>query len=778
MGIFPRKSGLLPLLALALALLPRPGAGAYIPRSELPLASARTLDYTIQVRLDPAERTLTGRQVVRWTNQTAVATRHIPFHLYLNAFRNNRSTFMRESRGSHRAQAMEEGEWGWIDVTRIRLADGRDLLDGARFVQPDDGNTDDRTVLEVPLPSEVPAGGSVTLEMEFLARLPHAFARTGFKGNFFMAAQWYPKPGVYQGEAGWNCHQFHSNSEFFADFARYDVAITVPQAYVVGATGRAAGPPQEHPDGTATHRYLQDDIHDFAWTADPDFLRRQRHFVAARDQDALLAAEAGRALGYPPQDLALDDVEVTLLLQPEHASQEERVFQAVFAAINAFGLWYGRYPYPTLTVVDPQHGARGAGGMEYPTLITIGSDWLAPAPLLSPESVTVHEFGHQYWYGLVASNEFEESWLDEGITTYSQGKVLEAFYGARGRGTRVAGVPLPLHPPLVSLAGEGEDRRNGRRPRPAALHLPARPWSAGSGASIRPQEWLLLHRLGLPEFELLAAFREAAPLTYLHRASAPVMEGYRADFLSGPGLDPVVRPAWEFLDRRSYRLNSYRRPALVLATLENVVGPDTMLRIMRKYHERYRYRHPTSDDFVRTAEEMAGRELGWLLQPLLHSSLILDYAVDSATCEPVPDPEGVFQEGGRRRLEGTGPRRPGQPELAGPEPPAGSEPLYHSEVVVRRVGEVAVPVSIELEFSDGATRRHSWDGQDRWTRLSTTGPQRLVRATVDPDRVYLVDVSWINNTRRVTPDPRPPARWSLRLLLWMQSVLAFYGGLA
>ena len=107
--------------------------------------------------------------------------------------------------------------------------------------------------------------------------------------------------------------------------------------------------------------------------------------------------------------------------------------RATKAAIKWFGLWYGRYPYTTLTVVDPAYGASGSGGMEYPTFFTVGSTVLFNRwPLdriLAPEMVTVHEFGHQYWQTMVASNEFEESWLDEGFNTYSTHKVMERAYG-------------------------------------------------------------------------------------------------------------------------------------------------------------------------------------------------------------------------------------------------------------------------------------------------------------------------------------------------------------
>jgi hypothetical protein len=717
---------------------------------------------------------------VRRTNPTSLPAREILLHLYLNAFRNNRSTFMKESRGQHRRRTMEAGEWGWIELTSVKIGNGPDISDLVRYVQPDDGNIHDRTVAAVPLDAEVPGGESVLLNLEFEARLPHAFARTGHKGDFYLVAQWYPKPGVLQEETGWNAHQFHANSEFFADFADFDVRITIPEGYVVGATGRQVETPSDNPDGTTTYHFAQTDVHDFAWTADPDFLTRVRRFSYADQRDESQERELAAILGYGLEDLALGDVQVTLLLQPEHEHQADRIFRAAFAAIRQYGYWYGRYPYETLTIVDPQHGARGAGGMEYPTLIAIGSDWLSPAASLSPEGVTIHEFGHQYWYGLAASNEFEEAWLDEGFTTYSTGKVLDAVYGPRRRIMSFAGLSLVLHP--LARMPEGPAREtDGTRPRPARLHFPPSPWPGplATGSSI--DQWLLLYRLGLPDFSLLRGFRDLPPLTALRQVPVSAVAGHRPEYLAGATKDVLARRAWEYVDRSSYHLNSYSRPALVLHTLERVLGEETMLRVMRKYHEHYRFGHPTSADFIRVAREISGRDLGPLTDLLIHGSGLLDYAVAEVKSERIPSDRGVFGSGEELVLRGEVARRPGQPPSDGEAGAAGDEtnrpPDYRNEVLVRRLGSVAVPVVVELEYDDGSTERRQWEGDYRWERFVAVGPRRVRRATVDPDGVYVIDALWSNNTRLVEPDRRPAARWSLRLLLWMQNVLAFYGGL-
>ena len=144
----------------------------------------------------------------------------------------------------------------------------------------------------------------------------------------------------------------------------------------------------------------------------------------------------------PREEARLTDVKVTLLLQPEHASQAERHFKSTFQAIKWFGLWYGHYPHRTLTVVDPPHNGNGAGGMEYPTFITAGTSWLTSANDGDPEEVVVHEFGHQFWQGQVGSNEFEAAWMDEGFNTYSTGKVMDLVYRRRNLGLSAFGIPI------------------------------------------------------------------------------------------------------------------------------------------------------------------------------------------------------------------------------------------------------------------------------------------------------------------------------------------------
>lgn len=675
----------------ALALVATPAAA-----DRLPDRADRLVDYRIEVRLDPVKKQLVGRERVVWRNPSSEPVPDLWFHLYLNAFKNSRSTFVRESGRQLRSDEMTENSWAWIDVTSMRLPDGTDVRPSATFEAPDDGNKDDQTVMRVVLPQPVPAGEAVTLDIEFRAGLGEVFARTGYKRDFYLVGQWFPKLGVYEpagmrGRAtgGWNCHQFHANSEFYADFGHYRVAMTVPESFVLGATGRRVGR-TANGDGTVTYTHEQEDVHDFAWTADPEFVEIRDRFSAAGDVTRQEYEQVARLLGRSIEEVRLSDVEIILLIHKPRLPQAERHIVAAKNAIKYFGLWYGRYPYPTLTVVDPAFGGGGAGGMEYPTLITSGTSALLNRwPLKgvnAVEGVTVHEFGHQFWYGLVASNEFEESWLDEGFNSYSTGKIVDVAYG---RDTSIASIP-------------------GLR---------------------------------------LGSIEEARMQNSPNRKS-----------------DPILTAAWKFESGGAYAFSSYAKTELVLRTLEGYLGEQAMARVMRTYHERWRFRHPASRDFFAVANEVSGQDLSWFFDQAVLGTGVLDYAIGSVASEQVSEATGLFD--GKKSGERTTVTADQAREREKPDRP------YETTVLVQRRGEIVFPIDIALHFEGGKVERRRWDGRDRWTKIKVTRPERLMYAEIDPERKIILDVDWLNNSRRVESDARATSKWTSRVMFWAQNLLA------
>lgn len=375
--------------------------------------SQRVSNYDISVKLDVENRILDGREILKWKNPSRDNVNELEFHLYLNAFKNTKSTFIKESGGHIRGFGFDETKkesWGYVDVVSMKKIGGEDLTNKIKFIQPDDNNKDDQTVISVSLDKPVKPNEEISLEIIFKSKLPRVFARTGFAGDYFLAGQWYPKIGVYEypgiryAEKGqWNCHQFHANSEFYADFAAYDVSIALPSNFIVGATGVLQSK-TNNSDGTSTHHYRAEDVIDFAWTASPKF-------KVVNDQ--------------------WHDVKIKLMLQPEHFDQAERHIYALKSALEYFDKNLGKYPYTTITVVDPPLNAFGSGGMEYPTFITAGTIWNLPTGIKLPEIVAIHEFGHNYFMALLATNEFEEAFLDEGFNQYFETRIMDKYYGEK-----------------------------------------------------------------------------------------------------------------------------------------------------------------------------------------------------------------------------------------------------------------------------------------------------------------------------------------------------------
>ena len=377
--------------------------------------SDRVVGYSIDATLDPVKHTVEGKQRLTWRNRSAQPVCSVYLHLYLNAFEGPGSTFMTELRDgndSFRSNvSTKDGQWGYIKLRKV-------AQDGAAvkwsFVQPDGGPKTDRTVVRLDLPQAVAPGASTTLDIDFLDQLPRVVARTGYYGSFHLVGQWFPKIGVLElpGERGataprWNAHEMHAHSEFYADYGEYDVRITVPKGYTVGATGEEAGKPVEK-DGKVTHRFVQGDVHDFAWTADKRYAK------------PLVGTYNGPG---SPQ------VTVRVLYTPEYENNAKPALDATIKSLEFFSRTLGPYPYRTVTVVIPPYNAAEAGGMEYPTFFTASSYAdVSPGTITRDllDFVTIHEFGHGYFYGILGSNEFEEPMLDEGLNEYWDQRMLRA----------------------------------------------------------------------------------------------------------------------------------------------------------------------------------------------------------------------------------------------------------------------------------------------------------------------------------------------------------------
>lgn len=593
----------------------------WVDPSAPPPMSKRIVEYHMSVALQTETNSLSGSQIVTWENPGKKPVEELYFHLYPNAFESKKTSFYQESGGKLRKDEHQEDSFGSMEIQSMKTVDGHDLASRMQFIQPDDGNIHDRTLMKVTLPAAVQPGQTVTLSMDYTVKLPRVFARMGYADDFYMAGQWFPKIAVYEPagtrgpEEGWNLHQYHGNSEFYADFGIYDVKIKVPASYIVAATGFPTKTPVEQ-NGTKTYRFYADDVHDFAWAASPNFKYYEEPFSTAQ----------------------IPGVRIKLYLDPKHEHLKQRYMQAAKKSLARYSEWYGSYPYSTLSIVVPPGDANGAGGMEYPTLITAWGAQSEHADL-SLERVVVHEIGHQFFHGMVASNEFEEAWLDEGFTSYAEDKVMEEEFGIKPN------VPL------------------------------------------------------------------------------------EASYITSPAS--LTKNAWAYSSHGEYAENVYTRGKLVLLAIENEIGEDQMHRVMRTYFQRWKFRHPSTQDFQKVLEEVSGRDWSDFFNEFINGHQMIDYAVDSIVVREVSQ-QGI--------------------------------PQYENEVKVVQKGARHHTVPIRFYFEDGTALDKVWDSQGSQIVFKLTHSAGLSRVVIDPEHSLVLENRHINNFMKAEIDSRWSIRWNVGIV--------------
>ena len=630
-----------------------------IPNTTLAINSAqpmsqRVVHYEIEAKYDAGRHTVDATEVLTYHNLTGQPLDHFPFHLYQNAFQPN-ATWIREVKvaGSRDVSydKWEDKDYGSEEIKSLEVVGQGDLTSQVRYIAPDDGNLDDKTVVDVPIPKPIAPGEYAQFKIAFQTKFPETQARSGWKHDFVLGGQWFPKVGVFW-HGAWNCHQYHAFTEFFADFGVYDVKLTVPQAEVVGASGVKVGE-VNNSDNTKTVAYHGDDIHDFAWTACPRYRVKE---------DGVFQGQMG-------------PVQMRILMQPAHWSQVQRHEKILKESLEQFESRYGPYPYKTITLVDPE--SAEAGGMEYPTFITGDTSWFMPDGLKLPEIVIEHEFGHQYWYGMVATNEFEDAWMDEGINSYTEVKVLDAILGRKTSGIDLAGITL----------GEREQQRLG--------------------------------------------------------------------YTGVADVDPMAQKAYDYYSFNSYGGITYGKTASVLLTLESIIGEDTMAKAMRTYFMKYRFTHPGKEDFLKTIEEVSGRDLRWYFNQAVYGSPVLDYRVMRVESIPVnwyETKKSVFQKDDKNTL-------------------------YRSYVWIQRKEDFVMPVEVEVKFDNGEKFREHWDGVSRWTKFTYEKKAKVESAEIDPDHRVQIDRNDFNNSLTAEANVKP--RWKLTnywifVTQWLGQALAWW----
>src|SRR6187402_2362962 len=237
---------------------------ASAPQAPLASRAEPVASYVIEAKLDAGQHRITGRERIRFTNRSRVALNELWFHLYLNAFKNDKTLFLRSPFGAGRS-GNKAHQYGYVDVKKLTIVggDGQDLWLNRDRHSPND--PEDETDLRVPLPRPLEPGQTLDLELEFEDQLPELVERTGFMGSFHFIGQWFPKLARLEPSGAFAHFAFHAHSEFYADFGDYDVSLDVPLGFRIGATGSRVRETQAK--GRTQLAYHAENVHDFAWTA-------------------------------------------------------------------------------------------------------------------------------------------------------------------------------------------------------------------------------------------------------------------------------------------------------------------------------------------------------------------------------------------------------------------------------------------------------------------------------------------------------------------------------
>lgn len=339
------------------------------------------VEYFIQATLDIQSKNLMVTQSLVYHNRSQDTLEA----LYLNAYAN---VFLPNSL----YRPASDDTLGYLEIQKITDESGQPLRSEI-----------DENIVKIWLNQKLVPGKSTVVGSEYRLAIPPSDARTGYRGNHYDVAQWYLRPCVYD-RNGWHTDYYISDGEFYGEFGNFSVALTVPADFVVGATGvlreeRFETEPLLDQPKLKTLVYEAQDVHDFAFSCDPDYLRF-----------------SGIA----------DGIEVNVLVLPHREDDWAYVLEWSLEAMKLFNRTFGRYPYEQITIADTY---VNTGGMEFPNIVFIG-DLSTDGPEYFP-AVIVHEIAHNWFQGLMGTNEQRFAWMDEGMTSFAEILAMEHLFGRR-----------------------------------------------------------------------------------------------------------------------------------------------------------------------------------------------------------------------------------------------------------------------------------------------------------------------------------------------------------
>lgn len=499
-----------------------------------------TARYNISVEFDPDKKNISVQEEIVWINKTDSPASEIQFHLYANGYKSSKTLFAQAYPINSETQTQ-------IDIKSFRVkGKSSELI----YFQPEVANAHDSTVAKVLLDVPIMPGDSIKIYFEYTMKIPRSVKRLGYATgrNFFFVSQWFPKVGVFE-NGKWVCSQYHPYLNFYSDFSNYSVKIKVPKNYIVAANGIEK---EKSSDAQSTNfHFVQDGVHDFVWLASDNILHRSN--IYTRKDGTRISIQA--------------------FVQPEREKYFDRYFQFVKNCLQYFEDNIGIYPYQKITLVDvPRTSA--SGGMEYPALFTVSAELFSPEETGQPEYIVAHEFSHQFFQGLLASNEVYKAWLDEGFASYIATKIMYRY-----QPEILANFKLASYVPVFGLN--------------------------------------------------FLSYNEI-PIIYT-LVDIQIPEGAKSvnNYYKNLRVGALADTSYKLPTRLSYVVNSYSKPELVLHSLERFVGYENMMKILKEYYNAFKYKHPRGEDFISIVQRNSKENLDWFFDEFYRSAKVFDYKIAS-----------------------------------------------------------------------------------------------------------------------------------------------------
>ena len=516
----------------------------------------QVVDHVIAVQLDDSEHELHGNITTTYTNRSPETLTFLWIHLWPNAYSSGKTALAKQQfrDGNMLMFYALQRELGRIDSLSFTV-NGRPARTTPHPEHPD--------IVRLELPAPLAPGAQLTYATPFRVALPSgSISRLGHIGQSYQITQWYPKPAVFDRE-GWHEMPYLNQGEFYSEYGTFDVSITLPENYVVGATGdfvpgaadnaaeerrldsldaltrlRFASSdlaPDDFPASatrTKTLRYTQTNVHDFAWFAD------KRWNVL---KGSVVLPHSG------------NEVTTWAMFTSDRGDLWERAPEYLADGIHYYSLWNGDYPYRQVTAVDGTISA--GGGMEYPNVTVIGT----MSSALSLETVIVHEVGHNWFYGILGTNERTHAWMDEGINSFNETRYFATKYGDT---LGFAGTMLPKG---------------------------------------------LARTLGFSNL------------------SYPLTDQYSYLLTSRMGVDQPMSCHSNDFSSTNYGTVVYKKTAAAFAYLQGALGTEVFDRAMQAYFDAWKFRHPGPDDLRAVIERVSGKDCAWFFEGLVPTTDRVDF---------------------------------------------------------------------------------------------------------------------------------------------------------